>query len=267
MRVTRLSCAFFSRTSTCQHLDSYLSSLPSSCALFIHRAFGPWYPPSLLAAFESYTHTRAKMVEPAKRRSGLLNHARSLNPLETRQPLSNLSKLPAAIEEPSKVAEERITIIGSGPEKARSSYDSQPSLAHRAAFQVFPESICPLCLNLGQELWDPKYRFEHRLSWVPKHLVDAREVVRAAERGCSGCEIVAWVLRPYMTHHEGHGNVIRLKFGDGYCVSSGGTFFRELNFNGSIVSTGSTLTNIAVKSTPCTSGRDLLIPAKSTSDL
>ena len=204
------------------------------------------------------------MAEPAKRRSKLLSLARSLNPLKTKQPLPNLPKLPAVIEEPPKVAEERLTIIGSGPETTRSSFDPPPSPAVRDILQV-PEFICPLCLNLGQELWDPGYRFEHRLSWIPKHLVDPWEVVRAAERGCSGCEIITWVLEPYLTHREGNRNVIRLKFGDGYCVSSGGTFFRELNFKGSIVSADSTLTNIVVKSTPCASGKDALMPSQSMS--
>jgi len=140
----------------------------------------------------------------------------------------------------------------------------EPSVA---AAEVLPDSICQVCLNLGQQVWDPKYRVEHRLSWMPRHLDDVSNVSRTVDQGCSGCKIILWILQLYMTYLEKRGNVVSLAFGLGYCAFTGGHLLRQLNFYKGCVPTVETPLVIVVKTTSCESMNSSINPLKSTLDL
>ncbi|KAG9192869.1 hypothetical protein G6011_11603 [Alternaria panax] len=124
-----------------------------------------------------------------------------------------------------------------------------PSQLPSIKAEVSPESICRVCLNLGNEIWDLDYRKKHNLPKPPKHIVPAKDVVIAAEQGCSGCEIIAWVLEPYMARLEEESSKVLIKFGFDYSLIFGG-FFRDLCYHGGVKPTEKCVTELVIKSTP-----------------
>jgi len=64
--------------------------------------------------------------------------------------------------------------------------------------EVIPGSICRGCFDLGNEIWDHDYGERHGLVPERPHYIPAEEVTVAAQKGCLGCEIIAWALEPYM---------------------------------------------------------------------
>lgn len=63
--------------------------------------------------------------------------------------------------------------------------------------------ICPVCINLGNEVWDTEYSKKNGISReYVTHIIYATEALLAAKKGCSGCQIIAWALEPYMAQLE-----------------------------------------------------------------
>jgi len=82
-----------------------------------------------------------------------------------------------------------------------------------AAAEVLPETICQVCLNLGNEVWDPGYRERHGLGTCGPHSKPVWEVAITAQRGCPGCEIIAWALEPYMERLQDKGQQVDIDIG------------------------------------------------------
>ena len=75
--------------------------------------------------------------------------------------------------------------------------------------EVRSGSICRICLNLGNEVWDLGYRERHNLGMAyGAHRKPVEDVAIAAQQGCPGCEIIAWALEPYMKQLQGSGQVV-----------------------------------------------------------
>jgi hypothetical protein len=73
-------------------------------------------------------------------------------------------------------------------------------------------SICPVCINLGNEAWDPKYREKQGTKGVVYnwHTIYDTQILSADEKECSGCQIIAWALEPYMALLEVEGARLRI---------------------------------------------------------
>lgn len=81
--------------------------------------------------------------------------------------------------------------------------------------EVLPDSICPVCLNLGNEVWDPDYRKRHGLGSPGRHFKSTKEVFHNAKQGCSGCEVIAWALEPYRSQIERQNDrIFQITIGD-----------------------------------------------------
>ena len=78
--------------------------------------------------------------------------------------------------------------------------------------EVLPETICRVCLNLGNEVWDPSYREKHGLGECKPHHIPVSDVAITAEEGCSGCKIIAWALEPYMERLQKCGGQVDVHF-------------------------------------------------------
>ena len=75
-------------------------------------------------------------------------------------------------------------------------------------------------------------------------------VYRAATQGCSGCEIIAWVLEPYMVQLDGSRKKVRIFFDKWYYPESGGPEFFKLEFYGGFEPVNAVHAEITIKSTP-----------------
>jgi len=188
------------------------------------------------------------MVEAARRRSRLLSLARSLNPLKTKQPTPNVPETYVALQELPTAIEQRLTTIRSGSETSRSSYDGSPPLADGS--RVSPDSICPVCLNLGQQVWNELYREEYGLGEPERHLMPADNVYRTAMQGCSGCEIIAWALEPFMRQPDDVEQKLRICFDKWYYPVTGGIAFQRLEFYIGSLPMDKVFTEIAIKHVP-----------------
>jgi hypothetical protein len=101
----------------------------------------------------------------------------------------------------------------SSPRKMRTlSATSEASSA--AVAGVLPESICPVCFNLGNEIWDENYCKRHGIEgflWGngprPQPI---KSVAMRAQEGCPGCEIIAWVLDPYTKRLQDEGREVKV---------------------------------------------------------
>jgi len=185
------------------------------------------------------------MVEAARRRSRLLSLARSLNPLKTKQPTPTVPETYVAAQELPTAIEQRLTTIHSGSESSRSSYDGPPPLADGS--RVSPDSICPICLNLGQQVWNELYREEYGLGEPERHLMPADDVCRTAMQGCSGCQIIAWALEPFMKQPDGMRKKVRICFDKWYYPVIGGITFHKLEFYIGSLPVDKVFTEIAIK--------------------
>jgi hypothetical protein len=197
----------------------------------------------LFAAFESYTRTLVKMVEVDGKRAGILSLARPLNYLKKRRRLFRSAK---ELDERTPYTYERVA----SPQWERFSHTQLSLSSFSLEAEVRPKPICPLCRHLGQEVWDPEYRDKHGIGEPSRHLMPAQDVYRAAAQGCSGCEIIAWVLEPYMAQIEGQGKTVRLYFEKSYFNILGARESHILEFYGSELSIDSVLATIEIKSTP-----------------
>jgi len=147
-------------------------------------------------------------------RSRLQRLAGYLKSLESRPLSRRLSELAVAKECLPRITEERITTIGIDLETGRSSHDLPRPVA--AGLKVLPESICPLCLNLGNEVWDADYRKKYGLRSYLRRYNSAKDVICNAKQGCSGCEVVAWALKPYFRWMKEQNGDIVLRIGKGF---------------------------------------------------
>lgn len=133
--------------------------------------------------------------------------AEKLNFIKTRWPSSGRRYLPDTTEEsPTATEPSRETI--------RPLRDSPQSSI--AGAEILPQSICPVCLNLGNEVWDTKYRKKHKLKrWeYHSHRISRTEVLSATKKSCSGCQIIVWALEPYMALLETREAYVNLNFND-----------------------------------------------------
>jgi len=148
------------------------------------------------------------------------------------------------------VTEEQPTITYGGSGKSPSSYDSPLAEPLTTGLEAPPKLICPVCLNLGQEVWNEAYRQKHELGDLVRHIKPARDVYRAARKGCSGCEVIAWVLEPYMKQADVLGKTIRICFGK-WCMSASGNFSaHQLEFHCGYLPVEKVLAEVAIKSAP-----------------
>jgi len=191
-------------------------------------------------------HLSATMVEAARRRSRLLNLARSLNPLKTRKPLPSSPRY-AAVEWLSTATEDQIT-TGHNDAGVSRSLDA-PSRTLAAGIKAFPNTICPVCLNFFQELWNEEDRDDHEFDEPTGHLMPTKHVYRAATQGCSGCEIIAWVLEPYEMQLDGSRKKVRIFFDKWYYPKSGGSEFFKLEFYGGFEPANAVHAEITIRST------------------
>lgn len=223
----------------------------------------------LFAVFGEHLCTLLKMVEVEGKNSKAFSLARSIKPLRTRQPSPSSAKLPTTIGQ-------LVTSIGKlpigvepspstpelEPESTRLSHDPPQTFTfERVRLEDSPPWICPLCLNLGNEVWDPDYRQKYRLGLYREHLEPAKRVVRSAEKGCKGCEVIAWILEPYMGQLEEQGGKVCLLFGGGLTSFHGELFRRNLTYSGSEPSNNQ-VDQLFVKKLPAEHGENAFSDAK-----
>jgi hypothetical protein len=166
--------------------------------------------------------------------------ARSMNPSGTQQSLPSSAKLPMTIAQLVTCIKELPIGVELSPsttelepQSTRLSQDlPQTTTVETARVEVLPGSICPLCLNLGNEVWDPDYRRKYTLGAYREQREPGRRVIGSAEAGCKSCEIVAWILTPYMGWLDWQGNKIRLLFGGGRTFFKNEYFSRILTYRG-----------------------------------
>jgi hypothetical protein len=108
--------------------------------------------------------------------------------------------------------------ISSSPISMRTS-SPESEVSSIASNEILPESICPVCLNLGNEVWDHAYRRRHGLDATARrrrrqHHIPIGDVDVAAHQSCSGCKIIAWVLEPYMKRLQDEGGEVEVRFED-----------------------------------------------------
>ena len=206
----------------------------------------------LYAAFESYMCPLAKMVEAGGERSRVQSLASSLKFLESRPLSRRSSKLPVVERYLPRITEERITTIDNDLETSRSSHDLPQLVA--AGLEVPPESICPLCLNLGNEVWNADYRKKYGLGSYLRRYNSAKDVVRNAMQGCSGCKVVAWALKPYFRWmKEQYGDIV-LRIGKGFFNYTGEWASRDMGYHWRPKTTESVCGVIVLRITPPESG-------------
>jgi hypothetical protein len=125
-------------------------------------------------------------------------------------------------------------ILSSPISTQKSSPESEESFV--ALDEILPESICPVCLNLGNEVWDHAYRRRHGLDAPERrrrwqHRMPIGDVYVAANQSCSGCKVIAWVLEPYMKRLQDEGGEVEVRFEDTWESYAG-----RLNYYGREVS-------------------------------
>jgi hypothetical protein len=82
------------------------------------------------------------------------------------------------------------------------------------SLKMASRSICPVCLDLKGD---------------PDHRVNVKAVALSRDGGCPGCNIVSWILEPYMEQLVGKSAEVRLRLRQDRYLCYGGTLSpREL---------------------------------------
>ena len=127
----------------------------------------------------------------------------------------------------------------------------EPSVA---AAEILPESVCRMCLNLGNEVWDLGYCERHSLGMVHgARRMPLEDVAIAAKQGCPGCEIIAWALKPYVKQLQNSGQVFVSFDHIGEATS------RRLSYRNRLPSPATSHTWITIKKSPPQSVRDTFL--------
>jgi hypothetical protein len=119
-------------------------------------------------------------------------------------------------DEADDVEPEALSLTTSSSPRRTLTISATSEESSAAVAEALPKSICPVCSNLGNEIWDENYCTRQGIDYFSQKWARKRinyDAIRAQE-GCSGCEILAWALEPYRKQFQDEGLQVGVYLGE-----------------------------------------------------